>query len=69
MKKNMGAIDRGVRVLLALAIAVLYFTGVISGTVAIVCGVIALVFLFTGCYGSCGLYTPFGFSTRKQSKT
>lgn len=69
LKKNMGMIDRGIRILAAVAIAVLYFTGMISGTVAIVLGVLAVVFVATSCVGSCGLYTPFGISTRKEGKT
>ena len=36
MKKNMGTLDRAIRTLIAIAIAVLYFTDRISGTVAIV---------------------------------
>ena len=41
MTKNMGTADRVVRTLLALAVAVLYFTGKIRGTLAIVLGVFA----------------------------
>ncbi len=63
MKKNMGSIDRSVRVALALLVAVLFFTGVISGTVAIVLGILALVFLATSFIGTCPLYLPFGLST------
>ena len=32
MKKNMGTIDRGIRVVIAITVGVLYFTGQISGT-------------------------------------
>ena len=38
MTKNMGTIDRAVRVLIAVAVAVLYFTGQIGGTLAAVLG-------------------------------
>jgi len=44
---------------------VLYFTNVISGTVAIVLGIIAVVFLITSLVGSCPAYSPFKISTRK----
>ena len=63
MKKNMGAIDRTVRILIALAIAVLYFTGAITGTVAVVLGVIGVVFALTSLAGRCPAYVPFGVST------
>jgi len=65
MNKNMGTADRGLRVLAAVAIGVLYFMNVISGTVAIVLGIIAAVFLLTSFVGSCPAYIPFKLSTRK----
>ena len=65
MTKNMGTIDRVIRVVLALAIAVLYYTGKISGTVAIVLGVVAIVFVLTSLAGRCPGYLPFGLSTCK----
>ncbi|MEM1094082.1 MAG: DUF2892 domain-containing protein [Bacteroidota bacterium] len=67
MKKNLGTVDRAVRVLLAVIVAVLYVTGTISGTVAIVLGVAALVFLATSFVGTCPAYLPFGLSTRRST--
>ncbi len=64
MKANMGIIDRIVRVVLAIAVAVLYFTGMISGTAAVILGALAGIFLLTSLVGSCPLYLPFGLSTR-----
>lgn len=63
MKKNMGRTDSIIRIIVALAIAVLYFTGQISGTTAIVLGILAAVFLITSLVGFCPLYVPFGIST------
>ncbi len=67
MKKNMGKLDRIIRISLVVLIAVLYFTNVISGTLAIILGILALVFLLTSLVGVCPLYMPFGISTRKGS--
>ena len=67
MTKNMGTADRLIRTLIAVAVAVLYFTGKISGTVAIVLGIVAVAFLVTSFIGWCPSYLPFGLSTRKQS--
>ena len=67
MKKNMGTIDRVIRVVIALVIAVLYFTGQISGTAAIILGILAIIFLLTSLISTCPLYMPFGLSTRKQT--
>lgn len=65
MKKNMGNIDRGLRVVIALVVAVLYFAELISGTVAIILGILAAVFILTSLVGTCPLYLPFGLSTKK----
>lgn len=67
MKKNMSNLDRILRIIIAAVVAILYFTGVLTGTWAIVLGVLALIFLLTGLIGFCPLYTLFGFSTKKTS--
>jgi type IV secretory pathway VirB2 component (pilin) len=63
MKKNMGSADRTIRVILAAIVATLYFTGTISGTVAIVLIVLAGVFVLTSLMSFCPLYAPFGINT------
>lgn len=66
MTKNMGTADRVVRTVLALAIAGLYFTGKITGTLAIVLGILALAFLVSSLVAWCPSYPLLGFSTRKR---
>ena len=66
MKKNMGTIDRFIRTLLALLVGILYYTNVISGTTAIILGIVAVVFLLTSLISTCPLYLPFGLSTKKR---
>lgn len=66
MKKNMGSADRGIRVILAALVAVLYFTNVISGTTAIILAVLAIVFVATSITSFCPLYLPFGLSTLRK---
>ena len=66
MMKNMGSADRIVRIVIALAVAVLYFTDTISGILAIVLGILAIAFLVTSFVGWCPAYLPFGLSTRKE---
>lgn len=63
MKKNMGKIDRVVRTALAILVAVLYFTGTVTGTTALVLGILAAVFLLTSLVSFCPLYAPFGLKT------
>lgn len=65
MKQNMGNTDRIIRVVLAVVVAILYFTNLISGTAAIILGILAIVFLLTGVVGFCPLYAPFKLSTKK----
>lgn len=63
MKINMGGADRIIRALVAIAIGVLYFTNVITGTLAIILLVLGAVFLLTSIVGFCPLYAPFGVRT------
>jgi len=63
MKKNMGTIDRVGRFLVAVAVLGLFLTHVISGSLAIVLGVIAAVFVLTSFVGFCPLYIPLKLST------
>ena len=64
MKKNMGTVDRIVRILIAVVIVALYFTHVINGTVAILLLVLSGIFILTSFVSFCPLYLPFGISTR-----
>ncbi|MDZ7804567.1 DUF2892 domain-containing protein [Thiohalophilus sp.] len=64
MNQNMGTADRAIRIIIAIIIAALYLTNVISGTLAIVLGIIALVFLLTSIIGFCPAYAPLKISTK-----
>jgi hypothetical protein len=66
MKKNMGVADKIIRILVAAVVIILYFTNVISGTLAIILLIIAGIFILTSFISFCPLYFPFGFSTRKK---
>lgn len=68
MKKNMGSTDKMIRVIIAIIIAILYYTGTISGTLGIVLSAFALVFVITSFISFCPLYLPFGISTCKKDK-
>ena len=66
MKQNMGTIDRVIRTVLALVVAILYFTKNISGLAAIILGIFTIVFLLTSIVGFCPLYTVLGIRTTKK---
>jgi len=66
MKKNMGFTDKTIRVIIALVIAVLYFTNIITGTIAIILLILAVLFLLTSFISVCPLYLIFGINTCKK---
>ena len=63
MQKNMGNLDRGLRIAAALVVAVLIITGTVSGVLAIILGIAAAAFLLTSVIGFCPLYAPLGINT------
>jgi hypothetical protein len=67
MKKNMGKIDRIIRVVLAALFAILYFTGTVTGTLGVVLLILGGVFLLTSFVSFCPLYAPFRFSTKRKA--
>lgn len=64
----MGNIDKIVRILIALVIAVLFFTNIISGTLGIILLVLAGVFVLTSLMSFCPLYTLVGINTCPKDK-
>ncbi len=68
MKANMGNTDKIIRILAAILIGVLYFMQLISGTLAIVLLIVAVVFILTSFMSFCPLYLPFGLSTVQKDK-
>ena len=66
MKKNVGNIDKGVRIGIAVIIALLYKANYISGTTAIALLSLAGIFILTSLISFCPLYLPFGISTCKK---
>ena len=64
--KNMGRFDRIIRIIIAIVIAILYFTEVITGTIAYILIAVGAIFLLTSLISTCPLYLPFGINTRKK---
>lgn len=69
MKVNMGSIDRTVRIIVAIVLATLYFTGTITGTLGTIALVVGGIFLFTSVISFCPLYALFGMSTCPAKKS
>jgi hypothetical protein len=66
MKKNVGTADRIIRIAAAVIIAVLYFTNIISGTLAIILGLLAVIFLLTSAMSFCPIWFSLKVSTKKS---
>lgn len=63
MKRNVGNADRVARLIIAALLGILVFAKVVTGTLAVVLAVVALIALFTGLVGWCGLYALLGINT------
>ena len=68
MKKNIGTIDKTIRILFAVLVVILYFTNVISGALAIILLILSAIFILTSIIGFCPLYLPFGISSCKKKQ-
>lgn len=67
MKTNMGTTDKVIRISAAIILVVLIFSQVITGTAAIITGILSGVFLLTSLIGFCPLYTLIGINTCKTT--
>jgi len=63
MKKNMGSTDQIIRVLIAVVVAVLFFTNVISGVLGMVLLAVAGIFVLTSVVSFCPIYALLGMSS------
>ncbi len=66
--KNIGSLDRTIRLAAAIAIGAACALGLIGGTLALVLGVVALVLLLTSLTSTCPAYIPLGLSTRPKGR-
>lgn len=63
MKKNLGSADRVIRVILTAVFAVLYFTGIVPGTVGLVLVALGGIFVLTSLFSFCPIYAIVGLNT------
>ncbi|MEZ7497737.1 DUF2892 domain-containing protein [Flavobacterium sp. Arc3] len=69
MKKNLGTTDKIIRGTIAAIIALLYLADIISGTLAIVFGSIAVILFITSLISFCPMYSIFGHSSNSNNKS
>lgn len=63
----MGRNDKMIRLGAAALIAILFFMNLISGTVAIILGVIAIIFAATSFINFCPIYAALGINTKERN--
>lgn len=68
MAKNIGTLDRVIRMIIAVIIIVLLLNGTLTGMLAVLLGVFAVAFLGTSAIGWCQLYKLLGISTKKAEQ-
>jgi hypothetical protein len=66
MKKNVGIIDKAIRLLVAVVVVVLYFTHMITGTLAVILLALSAIFVVTSLLSLCPIWLALGISTRKK---
>jgi hypothetical protein len=67
MKKNLGNIDRVLRVAFAVLVAVLFFTNVISGGTGLIILIAAGILALTSFVSFCPVYWALGWNTSKKA--
>lgn len=65
MKTNESMVDRGIRVVLGLAIIAFGFSGAVTGNLGIAFKVLGFIPLLTGLIGYCPIYGLLKFQTNK----
>lgn len=68
MKKNMGNMDRMIRISVALVVVALYFTGTITGTLAYILLALSGIFVLTSMVSFCPIYSIVGLNTCPTKK-
>jgi hypothetical protein len=64
--KNMGIVDRAIRIVAAIIFGYLYFSGTVTGALGIVLLILGIIFILTSLVSFCPLYLPFNLSTIKK---
>jgi len=66
MKKNVGTIDKVIRILVAVVVVILYFTHLISGVLAIILLALSAILVVTSLLSFCPIWLALGLSTKEK---
>ena len=67
MIKNMSKTDGIIRIVVALIIVALWYTGMVGGILLTILGIVAVIFIVTGFLNFCPLYAALKIRTRRKS--
>lgn len=62
-EKNVGMIDRAVRIILGIALIAVFVLNMVAAPWSYLAGLIGVVTLATGVFGTCALYSLLGINT------
>ena len=65
----MSQLDSVIRITIGVVILFIGYFEILPFTWALILGIVAVIFLFTGVTNVCPLYKLFGFKTKKENKT
>jgi hypothetical protein len=68
MKKNVGSMDKAVRISIAIILLTLVLIDLVNGILAIVFIIASIALVVTSLVSFCGIYTLFGINTCKIDK-
>jgi len=68
MKKNVGSVDKIIRLLLAAVFIILFFTHVVIGIFGYILLALAAIFILTSLFSFCPIWMMFGIKTCKTEK-
>ena len=66
MIKNMSRTDGIIRIIVALVIVALWYTGMVGGTLLTILSAVAVIFIITGFLNFCPLYAALKIRTRRK---
>jgi hypothetical protein len=67
MKKNIGTIDKVIRIVFAIAVITLFLTNIISGVLGVVLIAVSAILVITSMLGVCPLYMILGLNTAEKT--
>jgi hypothetical protein len=69
MKKNVGAIDKTIRLIITAVAAIVIILGDLPLALSVILGIIGTIMLITSFIGYCGLYAIFGINSCTTEET